>query len=63
MTNLRSKLNSEERQIMNAIITHRKEMAARDTMSARTQQLVMNIEGVGKQSNTKYWDLRDVTLG
>jgi len=47
---------------MNTITTDRTEMAVHDTLSARTQSLTMNIEGVSKQYNTKNWGLRDFTL-
>ena len=47
---------------MNTITTDHTEMAVRDTVNARTQSLSMNIEGVGKQYNTKNWGLRDFTL-
>ena len=47
---------------MNTITTDRIEMAVRDTLSARTQSLAMNIESVSKQYNTRNWGLRDFTL-
>ena len=47
---------------MNAITTDRTGMAVQNILNARKESLTMNIEGVGKQYNTKNWGLRDFTL-
>jgi ABC-type multidrug transport system ATPase subunit len=47
---------------MDSITIDATELAANNIPMAQTRTLIMNIEGVSKQYNTKNWGLRDFTL-